>query len=218
VSVTNDCSFSDYYKQLNEVTSPIIPDRSTKPELNPYSYGCLEYVSKTTILLPNTLESLFLSLSEPNTAADIETCGVLCGIFFQDKFTVTHLIIPKQKGTSNSCITEDEELLFEIQQQEDLLTLGWIHTHPTQTAFLSSVDLHTHYSYQIMLPEAVAIVCSPKYDETGYYTLTDYGLMCLQDCRETGFHPHPKEPPLFENGSHVSVVDNIEVKLIDLRN
>ena len=36
--------------------------------------------------------------------------------------------------------------------------------------------------------------------------------------RETGFHPHPKEPPLFENGSHVQVVDNIEVKLIDLRN
>lgn len=40
-----------------------------------------------------------------------------------------------------------------------------LQTHPTQTAFLSSVDLHTHCSYQLMLPEAVAIVCSPKHKE-----------------------------------------------------
>jgi STAM-binding protein len=38
-------------------------------------------------------------------------------------------------------------------------------THPTQTAFLSSVDMHTHFAYQKMLPEAVAIVCSPKFQE-----------------------------------------------------
>lgn len=38
-------------------------------------------------------------------------------------------------------------------------------THPTQTAFLSSVDLHTHCSYQMMMPEAIAIVCSPKFNE-----------------------------------------------------
>lgn len=42
-------------------------------------------------------------------------------------------------------------------------------THPTQTAFLSSVDLHTHCSYQLMLQEAIAIVCAPKHNE--YVTL-----------------------------------------------
>ncbi|KAF9587059.1 hypothetical protein IFM89_039745 [Coptis chinensis] len=35
-------------------------------------------------------------------------------------------------------------------------------THPSQSCFMSSIDLHTHYSYQIMLPEAVAIVMAPK--------------------------------------------------------
>ena len=35
--------------------------------------------------------------------------------------------------------------------------------------------------------------------------------------REYGFHPHPKEPPLFENGSHVQVNENIDVELVDLR-
>ena len=28
-----------------------------------------------------------------------------------------------------------------------LSVLGWIHTHPTQTAFLSSVDMHTQFGY-----------------------------------------------------------------------
>uniref|UniRef100_R7W3A6 MPN domain-containing protein n=1 Tax=Aegilops tauschii TaxID=37682 RepID=R7W3A6_AEGTA len=34
-------------------------------------------------------------------------------------------------------------------------------THPTQSCFLSSIDLHNHYSYQVMLPEAIAIVMAP---------------------------------------------------------
>ena len=38
-------------------------------------------------------------------------------------------------------------------------------THPTQTAFLSSVDQHTHWPYQKLLPEAIAIVCSSKFNE-----------------------------------------------------
>jgi STAM-binding protein len=42
------------------------------------------------------------------------------------------------------------ELLMFIEGNQ-LTVLGWIHTHPTQTAFLSSVDLHMQYSYQQML-------------------------------------------------------------------
>lgn len=50
--------------------------------------------------------------------------------------------------------------------QSSLMSVPWFpQTHPTQTAFLSSVDLHTHCSYQMMLPEAIAIVCSPKFNE-----------------------------------------------------
>lgn len=39
---------------------------------------------------------------------------------------------------------------------------GWIHTHPRQECFLSSVDLHTHCGFQSLLPEAIAIVCAPR--------------------------------------------------------
>ena len=39
--------------------------------------------------------------------------------------------------------------------------LSQIHTHPTQSCFMSSVDLHTHSGFQRMLPESFAVVCAP---------------------------------------------------------
>ncbi|XP_059973059.1 STAM-binding protein isoform X2 [Mesoplodon densirostris] len=89
-------------------------------------------------------------------------------------------------------------------------------THPTQTAFLSSVDLHTHCSYQMMLPESIAIVCSPRFQETGFFRLTDHGLEEISSCRQKGFHPHSKDPPLFCSCGHVTVVDRA-VTITDLR-
>lgn len=79
------------------------------------------------------------------------------------------------------CTTTHEEEQFAFQDERDLMTLGWvrrsslppascsqltsrrtqIHTHPTQSCFMSSLDLHTHASYQVMLAEAIAIVCAP---------------------------------------------------------
>lgn len=94
-----------------------------------------------------------------------------------------------------------------------------IHTHPSQTAFLSSVDLHTQLSYQLMLPEAIAIVIAPKYNETGFFSLTpDHGLDLIANCRESGFHPHAKDPPLFAELDHVQLDDKSDVTLVDLRN
>jgi STAM-binding protein len=46
--------------------------------------------------------------------------------------------------------------------REDIILLGWIHTHPAYDVFLSSVDMHNQYEYQNMLPEVLAIVCSIK--------------------------------------------------------
>ena len=40
---------------------------------------------------------------------------------------VTHIIIPKQTGSSDSCETLSEEEIFDVQDQYDLITLGWIH-------------------------------------------------------------------------------------------
>ncbi|KAM9743257.1 STAM-binding protein-like A [Menidia menidia] len=166
--------------------------------------------------VPAELCRSFLRLAEANTSRAVETCGILCGKLTRNAFTVTHVIVPKQCGGPDYCDTENEEELFLIQDQYDLITLGWIHTHPTQTAFLSSVDLHTHCSYQIMLPEAIAIVCSPKFNEIGYFRLTDRGTDEISTCKQKGFHPHSKDPPLFTHAAHITITSDT-VSMMDLR-
>ncbi|NXJ90556.1 STALP protease, partial [Corythaixoides concolor] len=168
------------------------------------------------VILPRDLCHKFLLLAEANTVRGIETCGILCGKLTYNEFTITHVIVPKQSAGPDYCDMENVEELFGIQDQYDLLTLGWIHTHPTQTAFLSSVDLHTHCSYQLMLPEAIAIVCSPKHNDTGIFRLTNAGMLEVSSCKKKGFHPHTKDPRLFNPCTHV-VGKDIKIIVLDLR-
>lgn len=89
----------------------------------------------------------------------IETCGVLAGVQDQGQVRCTTLIIPKQEGTSDTVHTTHEEELYFYCEGQGLIMLGWIHTHPSQACFMSSVDIHTHCGYQTMLPEVGRFVC-----------------------------------------------------------
>ncbi|PAA56152.1 hypothetical protein BOX15_Mlig002293g1, partial [Macrostomum lignano] len=173
--------------------------------------------SLRTLVLPAQLGLRFLRLADSNTAANKETCGILCGSVRDGALAVTDLVLPKQSGTSDSCTTSGEEEIFGVLDRFDLVTLGWVHTHPTQTAFLSSIDLHTHLSYQLMLPEAVAVVCAPKFGDTATFTLTQHGLDYLSRCSGKGFHPHQEHPPLFERAKHAIDAPEGDLKVHDLR-
>ncbi|NXF52486.1 STABP protein, partial [Oceanites oceanicus] len=197
-------------------SKPPVVDRSLKPNALGSTENNASMDVLRQVIVPRELCQKFLQLADANTTRGVETCGILCGKLMRNEFTITHVIVPKQYGGPDYCNTENEEELFVIQDQHSLVTLGWIHTHPTQTAFLSSVDLHTHCSYQMMLPESIAIVCSPKYQETGFFKLTEHGLEEISSCRQKGFHPHSKDPPLFTTCNHVSVVER-DVVLMDLR-
>lgn len=167
----------------------------------------------------------FMELARANTEKDIETCGILGAFLTNQTFYVTTLIIPKQEATSNSCQALNEEEIYSIQDGQSLFPVGWIHTHPSQTCFLSSIDLHTQYSYQIMLPEAIAIVMAPTDPARNYgiFRLTDPGgLTVLKECRESGgFHPHPEMShdgrPIYESCSNVYINPNLRFEIIDLR-
>ncbi|XP_031386308.1 AMSH-like ubiquitin thioesterase 2 isoform X2 [Punica granatum] len=165
----------------------------------------------------------FLELAKDNTEKDLETCGVL-GAFLESRtFYVTTLIIPKQESTSNSCQAKNEEEVFAIQHGRSLFPVGWIHTHPSQSCFMSSIDLHTQFSYQVMVPEAFAIVMAPTDASRSYgiFRLSDPGGMdVLRECRETGFHPH-KDPdggiPIFQQCTNVYKNSNLRFEIFDLR-
>ncbi|RMX61231.1 hypothetical protein pdam_00007358 [Pocillopora damicornis] len=204
------------YSSLFSVQTPSVPtiDRSTKPVMSADASSS----GLRKMHVPAELISQFLRLASNNTRKNLETCGILAGRLQSNMFCITHLLIPKQTSTSDSCTTLNEEDLFDYQDSHNLITLGWIHTHPSQTSFMSSVDLHTHCSYQLMMPEAIAIVCAPKFDETGVFSLTpDYGLQFILNCKKPGFHPHPKEPPLYEESSHILWDKVARVDVVDLR-
>jgi STAM-binding protein len=115
-----------------------------------------------TVFLPPTLREKFLQVAASNTRNNLETCGMLCGTLISNALFISKVVIPEQESTSDTCETINEGAFFDYCTSEDLLVLGWIHTHPTQTCFMSSRDLHTHCGYQIMMAESIAIVCAPS--------------------------------------------------------
>ncbi|XP_019051534.1 PREDICTED: AMSH-like ubiquitin thioesterase 2 isoform X2 [Nelumbo nucifera] len=165
----------------------------------------------------------FLELARDNTNKDLETCGVLGAFLKKGTFYVTTLIVPKQESASNSCQALNEEEIYAIQDEQSLVPIGWIHTHPSQGCFMSSIDLHTHYSYQVMLPEAIAIVMAPtdKSRNYGIFRLSDpSGITVLKECQEKGFHPHQEPPdgsPLYEDCYNIYINPYLRFEIFDLR-
>uniref|UniRef100_A0A7S0R6C5 MPN domain-containing protein n=1 Tax=Chlamydomonas leiostraca TaxID=1034604 RepID=A0A7S0R6C5_9CHLO len=167
----------------------------------------------------------FLAYARANTSRGIESCGILAGRLSANDsiFTITTLIIPKQTGTTDTVAALNEEEIFEVQFSQELYPLGWIHTHPTQTCFLSSVDVHTHCGYQTMLDEAVAIVMAPtdRSRKCGIFRLsTPGGLQLVQRCGLRGFHAHPDTSTgqdLYELCGHVYLNPRAKHSVIDLR-
>lgn len=177
-----------------------------------------------TVLLPPELRTTFLNLAHPNTLRNFETCGILCGTLISNALFINRLIIPDQISTSDTCDTTEEgdNELFDFCDSNDLLVCGWIHTHPSQSCFLSSRDLHTSSGYQVMLPEAIAIVCAPKHNpDWGIFRLTDPpGLNHVLNCTQKGlFHPH-SETNLYTDAlrpGHVVEGPGLKFEVVDLR-
>ena len=175
-----------------------------------------------TIFISPELRKKFLIIAAANTARNLETCGILCGTLISNAFFISKLVIPDQISTSDTCEMVNEAAIFEYCDKEDLMVLGWIHTHPTQTCFMSSRDLHTHSAYQAMLAESVAIVCAPsKEPDWGVFRLTDPpGLKAVLTCTQKGiFHPH-EETNIYTDAlrpGHVFEVPDMPFETVDLR-
>ena len=103
--------------------------------------------------MPGDLINKFLNIARVNSNKNIETLGTLGGRLSNNKFIISHLLIPKQQGKSDSCTMDGLEDVWDIHDRENIIFLGWIHTHPAYSVFLSSVDMHNQYERQRMLPE-----------------------------------------------------------------
>ncbi|KAH7159581.1 hypothetical protein B0J13DRAFT_642969 [Dactylonectria estremocensis] len=176
-----------------------------------------------SLFIPMNLRQKFLDIAADNTRRGLEMCGILCGTPINNALFVRCLLIPDQICTSDTCETENETTMFDYCINEDLLVLGWIHTHPTQTCFMSSRDLHTQSGYQVMMPESVAIVCAPKFKPShGIFRLTHPpGLDHVLNCTRTEtFHQHSIDNLYCETEQpqgHVYESDKLDFYVHDLR-
>ncbi|KAF8513233.1 hypothetical protein JB92DRAFT_2721809 [Gautieria morchelliformis] len=173
------------------------------------------------VTVPQEILPRFLNVASVNTARNRETCGLLMGREDKKQYRVLTLLIPKQRATSDTCTMEEEELVSEFAEKRKMITLGWIHTHPTQSCFMSSLDLHTHASFQSMLPEFFAVVCAPRHvPNCGIFRLTDPpGLKTILKCeKKAAFHPHP-EVPIYTDADkgHVVWAEKATLEIVDLR-
>ncbi|KAJ4387280.1 hypothetical protein N0V93_007869 [Gnomoniopsis smithogilvyi] len=207
------------------VSGPDRPPKRVSKER--YTFRPAAYLENGTpirpIFLPAGLREEFLKYAAPNTRQGLEMCGILCGTSVNNALFISHLVIPKQTCTSDTCETDNEEEVMEFCEREDVMVFGWIHTHPTQTCFMSSRDLHTQSGYQIMMPESIAIVCAPRSEPAyGIFRLTngpglDYILNCTQ---ASTFHQHAidnlytdaRHPP-----GHVYHSNQLDFRTEDLR-
>ncbi|KAF0990125.1 hypothetical protein HZS_5506, partial [Henneguya salminicola] len=202
-------------------TTPPIVDRRTKSSIESKVENILNSLASTMrqVVIPSNLVEAFLTISQLNNKLNRETCGILAGKAVNlDRYTITHLLVPKQTGSSDSCNCDNEEDILIYQDTNNLITLGWIHTHPSQSCFLSSIDMHTQYGYQCLLAESIAVVVSIKYNDSAVYSLTKFGLSTMGACTQRGFHLHENAfKQLFDQSSHTIFESNLKIKLIDLR-
>ena len=190
----------------------------TKGSNKPKCLKAPENVDLPVVVVPMMAIGKFLSSAQPNTECNIETCGLLAGKLIHDQFHVTHVLVPKQCGTPDSCTTFKEEDIVNFHEKEGTLALGWIHTHPKQSSFLSSLDLHTQYCSEMQFAPAVAIVCAIEKNQTGYFSLTGHGRRVIRDCKKRGFHEHSQSESLYQsNPSHLVMDRDADVILHDMR-
>jgi STAM-binding protein len=221
-------------------TPPLRPEKVNRtssagvsPQPQAYTFAPAAYLENgtplRTLFLPPTLRTTFLRVAHKNTMANLETCAFLAGTLISNALFVSKLVVPSQTSTSDTCEMTNESQLFDyVDSEADLMILGWIHTHPTQTCFMSSRDLHTHAGYQMMLAESVAVVCAPSKGDTshggewGVYRLTDPpGKRTILACEKPGiFHPHDVDNIYTDalRPGHVVEAKGLDFELVDLRN
>lgn len=138
--------------------------------------------SNILISLSALAEIIRFDLSNPGK----ETAGLLIGEENAGVVHIDEIRVGEQKGNAVHVEISDQELTqaaIEISERKDgKVIVGWWHTHPGLTAFLSSTDIKTQTLYQAFMPNAVALVVDViKYSKTYLINDLDLGVFRVID-------------------------------------
>ncbi len=102
-----------------------------------------------------------------------EVAGLLIGKYLKksDILEIWDAITGDQKSTPGFVYLEEDTIAaaaeWVLRNRPGLYIVGWYHSHPGFSIFLSAIDVETQKMYQKMFPKAVALVIDPlKYART----------------------------------------------------
>ena len=107
----------------------------------------------------------------------IEVIGLVTGQIKKEETPLEQIIVedywPVDQGDAVSVEIVDQKIFTEIFHKKDSkhFIIGWAHSHPSYTPFMSDDDLRTHLRYQTFWNKSIAIVIDPL-----QITPNDYGL------------------------------------------
>lgn len=118
------------------------PHQSTSSPSNATTASTNVSTQRTSSLrvlrIPSSTIPTFLRLSQKNTSSKIETCALLLGTIRErydpvlrvgtgmEELLVEMLLVPKQRGTGDTCVMEEEEGVIGVQLERGLIALGWV--------------------------------------------------------------------------------------------
>lgn len=154
------------------------------------------------IQFPQNLLSSFIQ-SAWNQSSDKEFMGWVTGKLHEKgqkakKKTIVianGLFIPRQKSDQWSVWEAGDDQvpsqMLQFMEESESVVVGWIHSHPTFSSFLSSVDQHTQHRLQKDLAQAFAIVID-QHKQPRVMRLSPAGMEVVAKCQAdpANFHEH----------------------------
>jgi proteasome lid subunit RPN8/RPN11 len=137
-----------------------------------------------------------------------ETAGLLIGEEINGEVHVDEIRVGKQKGNAVHVEISEEELAMaaiEVRDREDdKVIVGWFHTHPGLSSFMSGTDINTQRMYQALMPNAIAIVIDDvKYSKSGSINDLDFGVYRVVGDKPQRIEYHIKNSVEFGLNSYV---------------
>ena len=96
-----------------------------------------------------------------------EVAGLLIGKYLKKKdvLEIWDAVTGAQRATSGFVYLDEDTMAaaaeWVLRNRPGLYIVGWYHSHPGFSLFLSAIDIETQRRYQAMFPKAVALVVDP---------------------------------------------------------
>jgi proteasome lid subunit RPN8/RPN11 len=151
--------------------------------------------------------------------------GMLMGTLGQKRGNLYDLVvvdaIPITHGGHIEVAFKDEDYVSFTEvdseyQKKGIFNIGWYHSHPGLTAFLSSTDVLNHIGFQTTNPSAIAIVWDHQLLEednhAGFecFRLTELSKLAHSDYRDVKYEVQPPDDYIYYKSAIVDVITNMK--------